>query len=57
MSERKLTFGKYKGYAISECPIEYLDWLIGQDWLFNDLKEDIEEYLQGCPEWHSLCQD
>lgn len=49
--ERELPFGKYKGKAISECPINYLDWLIGQDWLHDDLKEDIEEYLEATPEW------
>ena len=54
MSDSILRFGKYKGKAISECPIEYLDWLIGQDWLDENLKEDIEEYLNECPEWHNL---
>jgi len=54
MAERKLMFGKYKGRAISECPTNYLDWLIGQKWLRTDLKEEIEEYLNGCAEWHSL---
>ena len=57
MSEKKLSFGKYKGYAISEAPIEYLDWLIGQEWLFPDLKKEIEEYLQGYPEWQNLGKD
>ena len=54
MSERKMPFGKHKGKPISECPIEYLDWLIGQDWCFDDLKDDIQEYLEGCAEWHNL---
>jgi uncharacterized protein (DUF3820 family) len=53
-AETTIPFGKYEGRAISECPIKYLDWLIGQDWLFDDLREEIEEYLQECPEWHSL---
>ena len=58
MSEEKIIpFGKYKGRAISECPIDYLDWLIGQDWLFEGLKESIEEYLQGCSEWQNLGKD
>jgi uncharacterized protein (DUF3820 family) len=56
-SEKTIPFGKYKGRAISECPVEYLDWLIGQDWLFEDLKKDIEEYLEGCLEWHRLGVD
>ena len=52
--ERKIPFGKYKDRAISECPIEYLDWLIGQDWLRDDLKEDIQDYLESCPEWQRM---
>ena len=54
MPERTMPFGKYKGDAISECPIDYLDWLIGQEWLNEDLKEEIEDYLRSCPEWHNL---
>jgi len=57
MSEKTIPFGKYKGRTISECPIEYLDWLIGQDWLFDDLKEEIGTYLEQCPEWHNLGKD
>lgn len=46
-----MPFGKHKGTIISECPIEYLDWLIGQDWMEGrDLKTDIEKYLEGSPE-------
>jgi len=55
MMEREMPFGKYKGKAISECPIDYLDWLIGQDWLDASLKEEIEEYLESCPEWLNFC--
>lgn len=54
MSEKTIPFGKHKGKGISKCPIEYLDWLLGQDWLFADLKEEIEQYLEGCPEWHRM---
>ena len=54
VSERTLLFGKHKGKAISECPVDYLDWLIGEDWLDADLKEDIEKYLMACPEWRRM---
>jgi len=57
MSEKIIPFGKHKGAAISECPIKYLDWLLGEDWFcekFTDLKADIEEYLQGCSEWQNM---
>ena len=49
-----MPFGKYEGRAISECPVDYLDWLIGQDWLGNDLREEVEAYLDGCAEWHRM---
>lgn len=58
MPERAMPFGKFKGYAISECPVKYLDWLIGQEWMKNEkhngLLLAIEEYLQSCPEWQRL---
>lgn len=57
MAEKIIPFGKYKGWAVSECPIEYLDWLLGQDWLFEDLREDIEQYLEGCAEYHRFGKD
>jgi len=57
MSERKIPFGKHKGRAISECPVDYLDWLIGRDWMdekFSSLKEDIEDFLRSSPEWQRM---
>ena len=57
MTERTIPFGKHKNKAISECPIDYLDWLIGQEWMdekFADLKEEIEEYLRNSPEWQRM---
>lgn len=57
MSERTIPFGVHKGTAISECPVRYLDWLIGQKWMeeeFSDLKEEIEDFLFSCPEWQRM---
>ena len=57
MDEVTMPFGKYKDEPISECPINYLDWLIGQDWMedsFPDLKEEIENYLRGNAEWQRM---
>lgn len=54
MSETIINFGKHKGSTISECPIEYLDWLLGQDWLFEDLANDIKEYLKGSAEYQRM---
>jgi len=53
-----MPFGKYKGLRISEVPIKYLDWLIGQDWMHHrDLRLDIEAYLEGCAEWKRMQDD
>lgn len=49
-----LPFGKYKGQAASEVPVEYLDWLIGQDWLYVSLREEIYEHLLSRAEWQQL---
>ncbi|KPK42093.1 MAG: hypothetical protein AMJ65_08210 [Phycisphaerae bacterium SG8_4] len=57
MSDKILPFGKHKGERICDCPILYLDWLIGQDWFivkFEDLAAEVEEFLEGEPEWQRL---
>lgn len=57
MTESVMPFGVHKGYAISECPVDYLDWLIGKAWFgkkFPELKEEIENYLRDCPEWQRM---
>ena len=38
-------FGKFKGRPFDEIPLGYLDWLVGQDWLFADLREQLGRYL------------
>tara|TARA_X000000950_G_C13799848_1_gene613051 strand:+ start:717 stop:989 length:273 start_codon:yes stop_codon:yes gene_type:complete len=41
-------FGKYKGMKFSEILIEnegYLDWLLTQDWLKDNLKNTIIEFM------------
>lgn len=49
-----MPFGKHKGEELQDIPVAYLDWLIGQDWLKPDLKETIEDHLQGRPEWQRM---
>lgn len=49
-----LPFGKHKGEQASDVPVEYLDWLIGQDWLRPQLKGDLTEHLKSRPDWHQL---
>jgi uncharacterized protein (DUF3820 family) len=55
--EPVMPFGKYKGEPLADIPVSYLDWIIGQDWIKPDLKEQIEEHLQTRPEWHRLGDD
>ena len=57
MPDLIIPFGKHKGKAVSECPTEYLDWLLGQDWLFDDLREAIESDLEGRADWHRMGED
>lgn len=30
--QKRLTFGKHNGKRLDECPLPYLDWLLGQTW-------------------------
>jgi len=52
-----LPFEKHRGKYASQVDVEYLDWLIGQDWLKRDLREGIEAHLQTRAEWHRLGQE
>lgn len=54
IDERIMPVGKYKGKTVSECPLEYLDWIVDQEWFtrnYPKLCEDILKYLRGCPEY------
>lgn len=42
-----LPFGKYKGQRINEVPIDYLKWLLKQDWLKYDLRKRISDYVDS----------
>ena len=57
MPDPIIPFGKHKGKAVSECPTAYLDWLLGQDWLFDDLREAIKSDLEGRADWHRMGDD
>lgn len=50
--EIKLPFGKYKTCQLSEIPTDYLDWLIGQDWLKSELTQQITDHLNTRSDWH-----
>lgn len=49
-----IPFGKHRGEYASDVPVDYLDWLIGQDWLKPDLEKQIHEHLKTRPEWKNL---
>ena len=45
-----IPFGKYKGRTIASVGrndegLRYLDWLVGQPWLRQELKVQVEVYL------------
>jgi len=56
-ADPKIPFGKYKGKFASDIPVKYLDWLIGRDWVYKKLKDEILEHLQTRPEWHCLGEE
>jgi uncharacterized protein (DUF3820 family) len=56
-SDPILPFGKHKGERCSDVPVGYLDWLIGQDWLKPDLKQEIENHLETRTEWRRMNDD
>lgn len=53
-NDPKMPFGKHKGQLLSDCPTPYLDWILGQDWLKDDLKADVEAELNKRPDWHAM---
>lgn len=52
-----IPFGKHKGLHCSDIDVSYLDWLIGQDWLRPELKEQIEAHLETRPEWDRMGEE
>ena len=51
-----IPFGKHSGKCASQIEVEYLDWLIGQDWLHDNLRDEIEAHLQSRQEWRAMNQ-
>ena len=42
----KLTFGKFKGEDICDVDLGYLKWLEQQEWLFEDLRIEINHEIE-----------
>ena len=40
-----MPFGKHKGEQLASLPEDYLRWLIDQDWLKDDLRNEIDDIL------------
>lgn len=47
----EMPFGQHKGKMMSECPVEYLDWLLGQT---EELAKNLETHLDTRPDWDDL---
>ena len=53
-----LPIGKrYRGQALSEIPTEYLDWLLGEDWVWESTKDKIEAHLATRADWKRIRKD
>lgn len=61
MTDRTMPFGKHKGERLSDIPVGYLDWLIGEDWMGEPgnrvLKADVEAHLKTRADWAKLDDD
>jgi uncharacterized protein (DUF3820 family) len=56
-----LPFGKFRGLPASECPVKYLDWLIGQAFMKEqrnkELLAQIEAHLQSRADWRRMAYE
>ena len=43
----KFPFGKHKDLHIYDTPLKYLNWLCTQDWLKDNLRDAINDYLDS----------
>jgi hypothetical protein len=44
-----MPFGKWKGRDMDNVPAEYLDWLVGQEWIikFPDVVQYIKDHKES----------
>jgi len=52
--DKPIPFGKYKGQLICDCPKDYLEFLIDQDWFrnkFKDLADLVKQELEYRKVW------
>jgi uncharacterized protein (DUF3820 family) len=41
----RLGFGQYKDVLINEVPLQYLTWLVKQEWLYPRTRHEIENVV------------
>ena len=46
LSHTVVPFGVHKGKYFDSIPLEYLDWLVGQDWIYGELEKRLVRYLK-----------
>jgi uncharacterized protein (DUF3820 family) len=39
----RLSFGRYRGFQLQDCPRDYLRWLLSQEWLGARFREKVEK--------------
>jgi len=49
-----IPFGKHSGKYASQINVDYLDWLIGQDWLEPEIEKQIHLHLKTRAEWQRM---
>lgn len=49
-----MPFGQHRGEHLDDIDTEYLDWLIGQDWLKDPLRSDVENNLRTRADWKGM---
>ena len=42
-----MPFGKHKGETIPDIPRSYLNWLLEQDWMYDQGKEKLVEQIEA----------
>lgn len=54
-----MNLGKYQGQRLGEIPVDYLDWILGQDWLWGATRDAIKSHLENerKSEWEELERD
>lgn len=47
LSKMRVMFGRYQGRCFEDVPLEYLDWLVGQEWFTGKALVYVQQYLSN----------